>query len=688
MEFTAQARRVGPVAPSVGVGWHDDAAVLCKSQVALWDCTIRSAVLRRNDLLFSLVRVTDVSYPQHAEGHMSAPPADEISALRSLPASELRSRWREHLREEPPSYSRRLLVSRLAYRLQAQPRGGLSRATQKAMDDLLARAASSDPGPTFCPRVEPVVALAEGAALVREWRGDQHEVHVVSNGFVYRDRRYASLTAIAFAVTGMHRSGPAFFGIPAAPRGRPPGAGEEASDLALAVARAYHWCALVEDHGRALEALAIELGLPVARLEQRLRIAFLAPDIVEDIISRPRERGPSLRDLLDLPLGWPSQRQEALRLGLQPDLAAPVQAAPTPGAKPGRSARHRASARGGSKSVIRAQLEGLIDRHAVARDLRAGTVQCYRTHIPVVIRFCEEHGIRRLQDWTRDHGLAFVTWMSAQPCISRWPRQDDRAKRPWSATRINLVLNLARLAFHGLQETGEIGEDPLRGVRNRRKEHDTTPVYLSDGEVQALLEACDLRQGLGCRDFLITAVCLCVGLRPSELCRVRRCDLQGSRLTVPAFAAKVRKTHTLLLPEDPQQPGELDPELRRPLMEYLSWRAGRSTALSDIDPLFVNLHGLPLTPNTLYQNCKHQGARAGLPPRRVSIYVLRQTCAVRALKQSNWDTEFVRRLLRHGNVSMTQRYLKLLDKDFEERARRVDMLGGISLPSAGPLQTD
>ena len=355
---------------------------------------------------------------------------------------------------------------------------------------------------------------------------------------------------------------------------------------------------------------------------------------------------------------------------------------------PGSGAPRQGPGSAGNESTIRTQLVGLIDKHAVASDLRAGTVQCYRTHIPVITRFCEQQGIQRLQDWTRDQGLAFVTWMSEQPCAPRWHRQEGGAPRPWSATRINLVLNVARLAFHGLQEAGEIGEDPLRGVRNRRREHDTTPVYLSDDEVQALLGACRLRQGLGYRDFLIIAICLCVGLRPSEVCRVRRCDLQGSRLTVPAFAAKVRRTHTLLLPEDPQQPGELNADLRGPLSEYLAWRASHSTGLGDQDPLFVTIHGWPLTPNALYHNCQHLGARAGLPPRRVSIYVLRHTCAVRALKQSNWDTEFVRRLLRHGNVSMTQRYLKLLDRDFEDRARRVDMLGGISLPTAGSREME
>ena len=631
---------------------------------------------------------------------MSTPPSESLLALSTLSVQALRRNWQTRLGGGPPGYGGHLLAARLAYRLQVLAQGSLSPTTQAAIGELLARAAAGEPWRERSPRAETIPALTEGATLIREWRGERHEAHVVAGGFLYQDQTYASLTAIAGAITGMHRSGPAFFRTPATDRGdgSEPPKGE--GDLALAVACACHWSALIEEEHRRPVALAFELGLTKQGLARRLRLSLLAPDLVHAVVTGPRVPGLSRQDLVRLPLDWPSQRREASRLGLRPVPTAALQApspaipnssplaAPTGAARVTCDAYHEAPATEPRELTVREQLISLIDKHAVARDLRAGTVQCYRAHIPVVTRFCEQQGIKRLQDWSRDHGLAFVAWMSVQPCAPRWRGEDEGGPRPWSATRINLVLNLARLAFRGLHESGEISEDPLRGVRNRRRERSTTPVYLSDEEAQALLDACDLQQGTGCRDFLIIAFCLCIGLRPSEVCRVRRCDLQGSRLTVQAAATKIRDTHTLLLPEDPQQPEELDPELRQPLTEYLAWRASRRAGITDHDPLFVNGEGLPLTPDLLCHNCRNLGARVGLRPRRVSIYAFRHTCAVRALKQSNWDIEFVRRLLRHKSMDMTQRYLKLFDKDFEERARRVDMLGGISLPSAKSRETD
>jgi Protein of unknown function (DUF2924) len=52
-----------------------------------------------------------------------------------------------------------------------------------------------------------------GARLVRQWRGENHCVLVLEDGFLYQDLRYRSLTAIARAITGAHWSGPRFFGL-------------------------------------------------------------------------------------------------------------------------------------------------------------------------------------------------------------------------------------------------------------------------------------------------------------------------------------------------------------------------------------------------------------------------------------------------------------------------------------------
>jgi hypothetical protein len=49
--------------------------------------------------------------------------------------------------------------------------------------------------------------------LVREWHGTRHQVSVVKDGFVYRSKRYASLSQIARTITGTQWSGPLFFGL-------------------------------------------------------------------------------------------------------------------------------------------------------------------------------------------------------------------------------------------------------------------------------------------------------------------------------------------------------------------------------------------------------------------------------------------------------------------------------------------
>jgi hypothetical protein len=55
--------------------------------------------------------------------------------------------------------------------------------------------------------------LKPGTKLVREWHGHAHTVSVLDDGFEYRGERYPSLTRIARRITGVHWSGPLFFGI-------------------------------------------------------------------------------------------------------------------------------------------------------------------------------------------------------------------------------------------------------------------------------------------------------------------------------------------------------------------------------------------------------------------------------------------------------------------------------------------
>lgn len=56
--------------------------------------------------------------------------------------------------------------------------------------------------------------LSPGARLVREWNGINHVVDIAEDGSVlWNGHKYRSLTAVAHAITGVHWSGPRFFGL-------------------------------------------------------------------------------------------------------------------------------------------------------------------------------------------------------------------------------------------------------------------------------------------------------------------------------------------------------------------------------------------------------------------------------------------------------------------------------------------
>jgi hypothetical protein len=63
------------------------------------------------------------------------------------------------------------------------------------------------PVPTGTPRLMPVTRL------IRVWKGERHTVEVTETGYLWRGHSRRSLSAVAGAITGSRRNGPAFFGL-------------------------------------------------------------------------------------------------------------------------------------------------------------------------------------------------------------------------------------------------------------------------------------------------------------------------------------------------------------------------------------------------------------------------------------------------------------------------------------------
>lgn len=129
--------------------------------------------------------------------------AAAIDRLATMSPTDLRAEWRRVYRAPSPRLPADLLRRGIAYRLQEQVLGGLSK---RAIRDLERTAAGFN-------KPKKQKALTPGTRLVRSWHGTTHSVLVIDNGFIFEDRHYGSLSAIAETITGTRWSGPKFFGL-------------------------------------------------------------------------------------------------------------------------------------------------------------------------------------------------------------------------------------------------------------------------------------------------------------------------------------------------------------------------------------------------------------------------------------------------------------------------------------------
>jgi hypothetical protein len=133
----------------------------------------------------------------------------EIAALPTLSAQELRVAWRGLRCGEPTAGSSRdLMLREIAYKMQERAHGGLAPAIKRRLRALAAEIEANGTG-----AIAPAIFLKPGTRLLREWGGRPHTVIVLDDGFDYNGERHRSLTEIARRITGVHWSGPRFFGL-------------------------------------------------------------------------------------------------------------------------------------------------------------------------------------------------------------------------------------------------------------------------------------------------------------------------------------------------------------------------------------------------------------------------------------------------------------------------------------------
>jgi hypothetical protein len=133
----------------------------------------------------------------------------QLDQLANASVAELRTHYRALFGREPPqAFGPDLLRRSLSYRIQEKAYGGLSRATQRLLDQLVKAYAAKPKSQVELPR-----RIKPGSILVREWKGKSYRVTVLTEGFSYGGETYTHLSEIAGLITGTRWNGPRFFGL-------------------------------------------------------------------------------------------------------------------------------------------------------------------------------------------------------------------------------------------------------------------------------------------------------------------------------------------------------------------------------------------------------------------------------------------------------------------------------------------
>src|SRR5258708_16346075 len=131
----------------------------------------------------------------------------ELDQLPTTPIADLRKRYRELFRTEPPkAFGPDLLRRSIAHRIQEKAYGGLSGPARRLLDQLVKAAMTKPNGRLELPR-----RIKPGSELLRTWKGKSHRVMVIADGYAHDGKTFASLSEIASDITDTRWHGPRVF---------------------------------------------------------------------------------------------------------------------------------------------------------------------------------------------------------------------------------------------------------------------------------------------------------------------------------------------------------------------------------------------------------------------------------------------------------------------------------------------
>jgi integrase/recombinase XerD len=289
-------------------------------------------------------------------------------------------------------------------------------------------------------------------------------------------------------------------------------------------------------------------------------------------------------------------------------------------------------------------IEDFITAIRVEKGLSNNTIESYRNDLNILCEFLGKKG-KNLLTAERDDLVDLLMWM----------KEEGRS----DASIARLMSSVKGLFKFALTEK-LLKRDPT-AYMSTRKAWQTLPRFLTQEEVEKLLEQPDLNDEIGIRDRAMLELLYASGLRVSELVSLRIADVELEAGTLTCFGKGSKQRRI---------------PIGRSSIHYLkNYFIVRQRLLDGrrSDLLFVEKNGSPISRQKFWKIITGYGVSAGLG--HVTPHMLRHTFAT-TLIENGADLRSVQMMLGHSNINTTQVYthvtndrLKSAYKQFHPRSK-------------------
>ena len=243
--------------------------------------------------------------------------------------------------------------------------------------------------------------------------------------------------------------------------------------------------------------------------------------------------------------------------------------------------------------------------------------------------------LARLRIWTDKNDLDLLN-LSRQD-LREW--LIDLGSEQLSENSRRRLISAVRGFYKFLMFDGHVTKNPAEDMVAPQKGV-YLPRFLNRAEIEMLLAEPDTSTENGLRDRAIVELMYASGLRVSEVVnlKIHEVDIDAGILTCTGKGSKTRRVPV----------GSSAVEW---LKSYLAVR--RKFEDIEIDRMFVNSNGSPVTRQSIYLSITEYAKKCGLEG--VSPHTLRHSFATH-LVQNNADIRSVQQMLGHADISTTQIY--------------------------------